>query len=63
VNSSCRIKSSNIDQQGTCMRKNMWMNAADGAVWEVTEQCFGVSEEFVDEVFDENTGDEEVVLD
>jgi hypothetical protein len=45
------------------MRKNMRMNAADGAVWEVTEQCFGVSEEFVDEVFDENTGDEEVVLD
>ncbi len=45
------------------MRKNMRMNTADGAVRKATEQCFWVSEEFVEEVFDENTGDEEVVLD
>ena len=40
------------------MRKNVWVDTADGRVREITGQCFRMSEDFVDEVFDENEGDE-----
>ena len=44
------------------MRKDMWMDWLYRAVRELIEQCSGMFEDFVDQVFDKNECDQKVVL-